>query len=39
MERRSSEKGLLSLEASIAVTIFIFLMLFMYSFFVVFEEG
>lgn len=31
------EGGLLSLEASIAVTIFIFLMLFMYSFFVVFE--
>ena len=31
------ESGLLSLEASIAVTIFIFLMLFMYSFFVVFE--
>lgn len=37
MERRSKEAGLLSLEASIAVTIFIFLMLFMYSFFVVFE--
>lgn len=31
------EKGLLSLEASIALTVFIFLMLFMYSFFVVFE--
>ena len=31
------EKGLLSLEASISLTIFIFLMLFMYSFFVVFE--
>lgn len=31
------ERGLLSLEASIALTIFIFLMLFMYSFFVVFE--
>lgn len=31
------ESGLLSLEACIAVTIFIFLMLFMYSFFVVFE--
>lgn len=31
------ERGLLSLEACIAVTIFIFLMLFMYSFFVVFE--
>lgn len=37
MEKRSSDCGLLSLEASIAVTIFIFLMLFMYSFFVVFE--
>ena len=37
--KRSGNKecGLLSLEASIAVTIFIFLMLFMYSFFVVFE--
>ena len=34
---RKSERGLLSLEACIAVTIFIFLMLFMYSFFVVFE--
>lgn len=34
---RKSEQGLLSLEASIAVTIFMFLMLFMYSFFVVFE--
>lgn len=32
-----NEKGLLSLEACIAVTIFIFLMLFLYSFFVVFE--
>ncbi len=31
------ENGLLSLEASIALTIFIFLMLFMYSLFVVFE--
>lgn len=31
------ESGLLSLEASIALTIFIFLMLFMYSFFTVFE--
>lgn len=30
-------KGLLSLEASIALTLFIFLMLFMYSFLVVFE--
>ena len=36
-KRFLSEKGLLSLEASIAVTIFIFLMLFMYSFFIVFE--
>lgn len=34
---RGKECGLLSLEACIAVTIFIFLMLFMYSFFVVFE--
>ncbi len=32
-----NEKGLLSLEASIALTIFLFLMLFLYSFFVVFE--
>lgn len=32
-----NEKGLLSLEACIAVTIFIFMMLFLYSFFVVFE--
>ncbi|MBR4733744.1 MAG: hypothetical protein IK081_13350 [Lachnospiraceae bacterium] len=32
-----NEKGLLSLEASISVTLFIFLMLFLYSFFVVFE--
>ncbi len=31
------EEGLLSLEACIAVTIFLFLMLFMYSFFVFFE--
>ena len=31
------ESGLLTLEASIAVTIFIFLMLFMYSIFVIFE--
>ncbi len=37
MKRLKSEKGLLSLEASIAVTIFLFLMLFMYSYFVVFE--
>ncbi len=32
-----NEKGLLSLEACIAVTIFIFMMLFLYSFFLVFE--
>lgn len=32
-----SENGLLSLEASIALTFFIFLMLFMYSFFVFFK--
>lgn len=38
METYSNERGLLSLEASIAVTVFIFLMLFMYSFFVVFES-
>lgn len=38
MERKhTKDAGLLSLEACIAVTIFIFLMLFMYSFFVVFE--
>lgn len=37
MSRITSEKGLLSLEASISVTIFIFYMLFLYSFFVVFE--
>lgn len=36
-EKIKSEKGLLSLEACIAVTIFIFMMLFLYSFFVVFE--
>lgn len=36
-KRWKEETGLLSLEACIAVTIFIFLMLFMYSFFVVFE--
>lgn len=35
--KKKSEQGLLSLEASIVVTLFIFLMLFMYSFFVVFE--
>ena len=32
-----SESGLLSLEASIALPVFIFIMLFMYSFFVIFE--
>ncbi len=37
MKRLRSERGLLSLEASIAVTIFLFLMLFMYSYFIVFE--
>lgn len=35
--KKDNERGLLSLEACIAVTIFIFLMLFMYSYFVVFE--
>ena len=35
--KKKSESGLLSLEASIVVTIFIFLMLFLYSFFIVFE--
>lgn len=34
---KNRTRGLLSLEASIALTIFIFLMLFMYSFLVVFE--
>lgn len=34
---KENEQGLLSLEACIAVTIFIFMMLFLYSFFVVFE--
>lgn len=34
---KNRTKGLLSLEASIALTIFIFLMLFMYSYLVVFE--
>ena len=37
MRKLKNENGLLSLEASIVVTIFIFLMLYMYSFFVVFE--
>ena len=36
-EKKNKESGLLSLEACIAVTLFIFLMLFMYSFFVFFE--
>lgn len=36
-KERNREKGLLSLEACISLTIFIFLMLFLYSFFVVFE--
>lgn len=35
--KKDKTSGLLSLEASIALTIFIFLMLFMYSFLVVFE--
>lgn len=34
---KSDEKGLLSLEACISVTIFMFLMLFLYSFFTLFE--
>lgn len=34
---KKGERGLLSLEACISVTIFIFFMLFLYSFFVVFE--
>ncbi len=37
MKRKKRESGLLSLEACIAVTIFIFLMLFMFSYFGVFE--
>lgn len=36
-KEKNGEKGLLSLEACIFVTIFLFLMLFLYSFFVVFE--
>ena len=35
--KKRRDAGLLSLEASISLTIFIFLMLFMYSFFIVFE--
>lgn len=34
---KSDEKGLLSLEACVSVTIFLFLMLFLYSFFTIFE--
>lgn len=37
MKCKKGEKGLLSLEACIVVTIFIFLMLFLYSYFIVFE--
>lgn len=37
MKKILNEKGLLSLEACISLFLFIFLMLFMYSFFVVFE--
>lgn len=37
MKRKKRESGLLSLEACIAVTIFIFLMLFMFSYFGVYE--
>lgn len=36
-KKRSGEKGLLSLEACITLPIFMFLMFFLYSFFVVFE--
>ena len=36
-KERGGERGLLSLEASIALTVFMFLMFFIYSFFVVFE--
>lgn len=35
--KQKSEKGLLSLEACVVVTLFIFFMLFIYSFFIVFE--
>lgn len=35
--RCKTEKGVLTLEASVAVTLFIFMMLFLYSLFVVFE--
>lgn len=37
MNKKKSEKGLLSLEASIVVTMFIFFVLFLYSFFIIFE--
>lgn len=37
MKRLKNQNGLLSLEASISLTMFIFLMLFLYSYFVVFE--
>jgi len=37
MRKYNSQRGSLSLEASIAVTSFMFFMLFLYSFFVVFE--
>ena len=37
MKKIVAEKGLLSLEASIVVTLFMFMMLFLYSFFIVFE--
>lgn len=37
MKRFKNERAVVSLEASIVVTIFLFLMLFLYSFFVVFE--
>lgn len=36
-KRRAATSGLLSLEASIVLTIFLFLMLYMYSFLVIFE--
>lgn len=36
-KKQGAEAGLLSLEASITLTIFMFLMFFLYSFFVVFE--
>ena len=36
-ERKNTQSGLLSLEACISVTVFIFLMLFLYSLFIVFE--